>query len=373
MLANLLVRSHLPCIQISYGPVHNLCIQINRTGIRTYATHRDANSPSLSQSLDTRQHAYQHADNVGPFQLGVSQSSLRNNEKVPKWSELSTSGKVMRSTARTTNLGVILLGAGLSALLVYSLTSELFSKNSPTVLYGDACERIKSSQKVSKYLNGPLAFHNNPPSVIRPRHRNRHVTSQIFLDTHGNEHMVLTFYVKGAPPGSTPSSDESYLECLSTWTQDIVASLSELTLDESVEWTKQYTYEIWDKTKNAFRYVSGTPSLPSEKYPFEGEQESTKAQKKKAPEGSAWSFAGMFGSLRGGKSSGLSEVGHKEDGRVFTDGEVHADLIRNEDGYFVFRYLLIDIPSSRHHNPIRVFVERTPGVRDSEPVMRWNS
>lgn len=56
--------------------------------------------------------------------------------------------KVMRTTARTTNLTVILLGAGLSALLIYSLTSELFSKNSPTVLYGDACERIKASPKV---------------------------------------------------------------------------------------------------------------------------------------------------------------------------------------------------------------------------------
>lgn len=54
----------------------------------------------------------------------------------------------MRTTARTTNLAVILLGAGLFALLGYSLTTELFSKNSPTVLYGDACERIKASSKV---------------------------------------------------------------------------------------------------------------------------------------------------------------------------------------------------------------------------------
>ena len=55
---------------------------------------------------------------------------------------------VLRTTERTTNLAVILLGAGLSALLVYSLTTELFSKNSPTVLYNDACERIKASSKV---------------------------------------------------------------------------------------------------------------------------------------------------------------------------------------------------------------------------------
>jgi len=54
----------------------------------------------------------------------------------------------MRTTARTTNLGVILLGAGLSVLLIYSLSSELFSKNSPTVLYGNACEQINQSEQV---------------------------------------------------------------------------------------------------------------------------------------------------------------------------------------------------------------------------------
>lgn len=55
---------------------------------------------------------------------------------------------VVRTTARTTNLLVILFGAGFSAMLVYALTSELFSKNSATVLYGQACELIKSSDKV---------------------------------------------------------------------------------------------------------------------------------------------------------------------------------------------------------------------------------
>ncbi|KAF8649764.1 hypothetical protein AX16_005531 [Volvariella volvacea WC 439] len=80
----------------------------------------------------------------------------------------------------------------------------------------------------------------------------------------------------------------------------------------------------------------------------------------------------MFGSLKGAKGS-VAELGQKGDDRIFTEGEVHADLVRNSDGYFVFRYLLIDLPSTRDHNPVRVFVERAPGVRDTEPVMRWNS
>ena len=55
---------------------------------------------------------------------------------------------VVRTTARTTNLVVILAGAGLTIVLMYALTSELFSRNSPTVLYNKSCELIKASPQV---------------------------------------------------------------------------------------------------------------------------------------------------------------------------------------------------------------------------------
>jgi hypothetical protein len=60
---------------------------------------------------------------------------------------------------------------------------------------------------------------------------------------------------------------------------------------------------------------------------------------------------------------------------------------QNDDGYFVFRYLLVDIPStsgfqsclqveaqyttidSRTRQRTRVFVERAPGVSEHEHVM----
>lgn len=141
------------------------CLNLSRSS-RNYATHRDALDPSLlSQSLDTKQGPAR--ESVGPFKLGLSQTQLAQQPKVKKWSELSTTGKgvficfecclysadrftvlVQRTTERTTNLTVILLGAGLSAVLIYCLTSELFSKNSPTVLHNDACDRINASPQV---------------------------------------------------------------------------------------------------------------------------------------------------------------------------------------------------------------------------------
>ena len=188
----------------------------------------------------------------------------------------------MRTTARTTNFGVILLGAGLSVLLVYSLTSELFSKNSPTVLYGNACERIKQSERVclthldcflnvlkcndlqlASYLNGPLTFHNNPPSAIRPRHRNRHVNSRVMIDQYGQEHMLMTFYVQGRLDREMSApSEESYLESTKAWIQDMTNILYESSFDDASSWLKENAKNARDKSIEAFKYLSGNPSPP---------------------------------------------------------------------------------------------------------------
>ncbi|TEB39346.1 hypothetical protein FA13DRAFT_1725330 [Coprinellus micaceus] len=339
---------------------------------RTFATHRDdldfsTRGSPLSNTLDSKRGAEPKHESVGPFQLGLSQQALRTGKKIPKWSELDTKGKALRATARTTNLGVILLGAGLSALLIYSLTSELFSKNSATVLYGDACERIKASPKVAKYLNGPLTFHNNPPSSIRPRHRNRHVTSQVVRDAYGQEHMILSFYVKGRPEGAE-DSDLSYMETAERWVQDKSVALPDLKFEDIMQWSKEFSADIWDKSIQAFRYLSGAPPPPAPSPPVTERQALEQPQKK---DSSAWDFVGMFSGLRGQSRKGTGSTG--EEHRTFLEGDVHADLVRNKDGYFVFRYLLVDIPSSRDPNAVRVWVERAPSVRDNEPVMRWVS
>ena len=104
---------------------------------------------------------------------------------------------MLRTTQRTTNLTVILLGAGLSAVLVYALTSELFSKNSPTVLYNDACERIKTSPHVSP-----------PPSTENRSLINRVVGRQVpsYSPCFPQQ---STLFCASAPPSSTCSVTDS--------------------------------------------------------------------------------------------------------------------------------------------------------------------
>ncbi|THH32326.1 hypothetical protein EUX98_g1868 [Antrodiella citrinella] len=336
---------------------------------RTFATQRDAATTSsslLSNALDQKQRAASR-DSVGPFQLGLIPPTPRDDVKVKKWSELNTSGKVLRSTARTSNLVVILFGAGLSAVLIYALTSEMFSSNSPTVIYGKACDMIKASPRVAKYLQGPLIFHNNPPTGVRPRHRNRHLSSQIAVDSQGREHMLLNFYVKGQPPGSG-SEDASYVDSVLRWTKTTAAAVTEMSLIELVDSARDRMEQVMGQCKEMFKFLSGdsVPAVHNVSLP----DPETKEEKKET--GWLTSVTGVFAGLKGPSAAHTEHFEDPTTGPSETEGEVHADLVMNGQGYFEFRYILIDIPDSHARSPKRVFVVRADGVRESERVMRWH-
>ncbi|VDB85812.1 unnamed protein product [Peniophora sp. CBMAI 1063] len=319
----------------------------------------------LTETLDRRTSGQGRGgpEAVGPFQLGLGQQNFGGQEQ-KKWSELSTGGKAVRATARTSNMVVIMFGAGLTALLGYALTSELFSSNSPTVLYNEACERIKSNPRVSKYFPGTLVFHNNPPSAIRPRHRNRGVASQLVRDSSGREHLLLNFYIQALPPSASATS---YADSALAW----VESLPSTTSDDIRAWGRG----VVDSTKDLFRYLTGDPAAPSTRPGgwFEDGTARKEDRVERAESKGLWgSITGVFGSLRGA-SRASNEERQAEAAGKYQEGEVHVDLIKNENGNFVFRYILIDIPNSHSRKPVRVFVERAAGVSESVSVMRWDS
>jgi len=364
-----------PCLAQLHSNSHCRARRLHVVFCRSYATaHDDRVTPStlLSSALDRKRRTSQRDDYVGPFQLGLIPPTPRDGGNVKKWSELSTAGKVARTTARTSNVAVILVGAGLSVMLVYALTSELFSKNSATVLYGQACKKIKASPQLASYLGEPLVFHNNPPSSVRPRHRNHHVSSQLVVDSYGREHMLLHFYVKGRPPGSSapPSESEStsYVDTAMNWTKETASHVSEMSFEEMLETAKARVEAGVDAAKQLFKFLNGD-SVPKSQAPEPVKQE-VKVEEKKG-----WSsgFTGLFSGLRGTARSPAESRGDTTDGKVYSEGEVHADLVMNKNGYFEFRYLLVDIPNSHSWSTRRIFIERADGVRENEPIMSWQS
>jgi import inner membrane translocase subunit TIM21 len=171
-------------------------------------------------------------------------------------------------------------------------------------------------------------FHNNPPSVLRPRHRNRHVSSQIVLDSGGREHMLLNFYIQATSHLS--DSQTSYFESLSSWVTSAATNLPELSWQEAKDSAVRHAQETVGSAKDLFRYLSGDPA-PSQPaathvaFPQPLKRESPTDDRK----GFWGGIAGLFGSLRSrnrtGSQEGSPEVGH---GRVWNEGEVHADLVR---------------------------------------------
>jgi import inner membrane translocase subunit TIM21 len=144
--------------------------------------------------------------------------------------------------------------------------------------------------------------------------------------------MHLQFYVQGRPPGSSP--DPSTLDSLVEWSRTKAATLSELTLEESVAWIKEYAAHVRDKSKRLFRYLSGKPLPPPSLPALPPLEENARSEN---PGTSVWSLAGLFSSLRG-PSSRSSVPMIVENDQVWTEGEVHVELIMVSVYYIVCRF-----------------------------------
>ncbi|EJD04345.1 uncharacterized protein FOMMEDRAFT_19598 [Fomitiporia mediterranea MF3/22] len=372
-------RARPKVVQVSYGSRGRAF----STTPTPFATHRDTPPSSLlSQTLDQRQQAARDAqtDTAGPFMLGTIQ---RTGPKQKKWGELSTKGKAIRSTQNTTNFTVIALGAGFTAMLAYALLSELFARNSPTVKFNEASKLIKESEAARVHLPGKLIFHNNPPSAHRPKHRNRRVSSRLMQDSAGREHLLLNFYVHAEP---LSESGEGYiartLEALKSFGEET------WTWEEMRDWANEKARSTRDSARRLFLYLSGESDSGSSgpSYPFSSgtdgsslpaaptTRRETHIGRNTEEGGGLWSsIAGMFSGIvkSTDASSSSGESGARKREEIFEEGEIHCDLVKDEDGNYVWRYIIVDMPNSRARYPKRVFVKRAPGVRDYEGVLRW--
>jgi mitochondrial import inner membrane translocase subunit TIM21 len=213
----------------------------------------------------------------------------------------------------------------------------------------------------------------------------------------------MNFYIQGREPGVHSDSSDSYVDVATKWIQEKSSHLSEMGYDEMVEWTKDQSTHLWDKFHRSFKYLTGAPVPPPISDP------SSRLEEHKDEKSSTWQWTGLFSSLRksrGGSPDTLPE----SSGKIFTDGEVHADFVRVSavsirrilsianktifrimtdilyaDIYWsiypvspsqclsILQTLMYAVLDSRARNPIRVFVDRAPGVRENEPVLRWHS
>ena len=126
---------------------------------------------------------------------------INDTGRVP-WGQLSLGEKAARTTQQTFNLGLVLVGLGLTGAVATVLYLEVFSTDSKTAVFNRAADRVRKDPKCLELLAGE-GLHNKreisaygEPSWSRWA-RNRTIASRIEKDRAGIEHLHMHFYVEG--------------------------------------------------------------------------------------------------------------------------------------------------------------------------------
>lgn len=136
--------------------------------------------------------------------------------------------------------------------------------------------------------------------------------------------MILNFFVEGHAPHAERRrslGERGYADAALDWVNEGAIRVSELTLGD----VREQLRGAWDATKGAIRYVSGDPA-PRVEYPATAAPVREEHGGKRS-ESSRWSFAGLFSGLRGVRG-GPTDAEVQAEGQTYTEGEVHADLVR---------------------------------------------
>lgn len=248
---------------------------------------------------------------------------------------------VARATVNSTRLLVIGFGAALTGVITYALASELFARNSPTVIYQQACKIIENSPKVHDYLLKPYNFQTsltefsdysplNPPS--HPTRPSQTVASMHVIDPRtGKDTLYLHFFVEGRDK-DTP---------LSLWQKARTGFL------DGVHWTKERVLDGYDAVYRWWEeQSSGESAVP------------VPAPPPKEPAKPWWitsklrSITRSVGDLVGSSKDvlGISSVDLTANFRTapgtWTEGEVHVELVKDEEGIYQYKRFYMDVPTS---------------------------
>ncbi|WVQ74596.1 hypothetical protein IAR50_004197 [Cryptococcus sp. DSM 104548] len=280
----------------------------------------------------------QEQDHAGPFPLGVGPGGRSKPWRT--WRELGLGGKLVRTVRQSGNLAVIIAGGTLFVVLTLALTTELFARNSPSVLYASAVDMIRASHDLDQYLLPPIKFTHSPHSSAPVRGTPSIASTTVRNPSSGKEHLIISFWVHGR------GKDE---ELSLGWLRRAWASARGY-VQEGVE---------------ALGLVSQEPEQVA-KRDFEGglieegrKLEAREQGKKKSGGWFSWLGGGGL-NLRAAASS-VKIIGREPDpAGTYTTGEARGEYVKDENGHYKLLSLIVDIPSSRAAYPGRAVIHQSP-------------
>lgn len=123
----------------------------------------------------------------------TSHRTIAKSEGRKDVGEAKPIGEKVKEAAKTTSyLGVILIGVGVTAIMFYTIFSELFSSNSPQAIYGEAFDKCKDDPRVQDALGQPIKCYGEESR----RRRRTHVAHQIY-QKNNRKYMRLSFHIQG--------------------------------------------------------------------------------------------------------------------------------------------------------------------------------
>ena len=254
-------------------------------------------------------------------------------------------------------------------MLVYALSSELGSSNSPTRIYEDCIARLQDSEEVCglpararsnetakmvltetqlhELLIEPLRFHGS--SSGNRWQRNRSIAHGLTVDpSDGQEVLTVSFWVEGSPNperAAAMAKDDSLWYRVKEWVGPLV----------------------WEDSRKPGSYVP-QPTQPPPPPPTPPPEDRTWVGSIKSSVKGA--FSALVPRLKSGASTVEGMLTRKPKRGHYTSGECVAILKRDpQSGNFVYQDLFVDVPNSRE----RVYRVTVPTHQVGEPRQGVNT
>ncbi|XP_059089262.1 mitochondrial import inner membrane translocase subunit Tim21-like [Tigriopus californicus] len=130
-----------------------------------------------------------------------------------------------KENVKTATYGsVIVIGVGITAVVLYTVFSELFSSSSPVKLFQMASEKCVQHPRVQDLLGEPIKAFGEETR----RGRRRHVSHVEYVDKEGRKGIRVQFYLQGLRKRGTAQIDAREDESGSMKTRFIIVTADDL-------------------------------------------------------------------------------------------------------------------------------------------------
>ncbi|KAA1111400.1 hypothetical protein PGTUg99_003275 [Puccinia graminis f. sp. tritici] len=300
--------------------------KIHSSSYVTSSAHRHNQSDkALIDELRRLSHGQESAQPMlGPFMMPrgtVNEKPLRHDE-YHHWSRVGWSERIRRVFRMGRNLVIVSFGGCLGILVIYSITSELFAPSSTTNLMNMTIKTIQESEELNKILKSPIKFHTSPtPSGNSISKRTSGIPQSI---QHQTGVVELRFWVESCKPSLLEGDWRSW-EWWKSWIGPLITS----------EVYHYPTHRSADSNSNSSNnsQASGTENQPTRWWPglLKSIMPNTLGRSSRASNDQK-SWADRFFSNHGS----------------FEHGEVVAELIKESNGEWRYKSLVIDFPDSQN-------------------------